>query len=56
MQYSGIWPVSNRDFVSVSAKFKEGDKIYIGTRACNYPYAEVKGVVRGKVFIGGYII
>lgn len=57
MQYKGIWPVSNRDFVSVSATFKVSEsKIYIGTKACNFPHPEVKGVVRGKVFIGGYII
>lgn len=47
-QYKGIWPVSNRDFVSVAVKFRESaDKKYIGTKACNYPHPEVKGVVRG---------
>jgi hypothetical protein len=57
MQYKGIWPVSNRDFVNVSVHLKESDsKIYIGTKACNFPHPEVKGVVRGEVFIGGYIM
>ena len=56
-QYKGIWPVSNRDFVSVGIIIKESDnKVYIGTKACNYPHPEVKGVVRGEVYIGGYII
>lgn len=48
MQYKGIWPVDNRDFVSVSAKEWEGNNIfYIATTACNFPYPEVKSVVRG---------
>lgn len=56
-QYKGIWPVSNRDFVSVGIKIRESEtKMYIGTKACNYPHPEVKGVVRGEIFIGGYII
>ena len=47
-QYKGIWPVANRDFVSVAVKHRESeDKMYIGTKACNYPHPEVKGVVRG---------
>jgi len=57
MQYNGIWPVSNRDFVNVSANVREGDnKFYIATKSCNYPHPEVKGVVRGEVFVGGYVI
>ena len=30
--------------------------MYIGTKACNYPHPEVKGVVRGEIYMGGYII
>jgi len=30
--------------------------MYIGLRGCDYPHPEVKGVVRGEVYIGGYII
>lgn len=57
MQYKGIWPVSNRDFVNVAHIFRVSEsKVYIGTKVCNFPYPEVKGVVRGEVFIGGYII
>lgn len=56
-QYKGIWPVANRDFVSVAVKHRESpEKMYIGTKACHYPHPEVKGVVRGEIFIGGYII
>jgi hypothetical protein len=56
-QYKGIWPVANRDFVSVGIEHKESpEKIYIGTKECNYPYPETKGVVRGKIYIGGYIL
>jgi hypothetical protein len=46
-QYKGIWPVSNRDFVSVAQTFRVNGKVYIGLISCNYPYPEVKGVVRG---------
>ena len=57
MQYKGIWPVSNRDFVNVSVKHRESQsKIYIGTKACGFPHPDVKDVVRGEVYIGGYII
>jgi len=57
MRYKGQWPVSDRDFVNVGAKFRESEsKMYIGTKACNFPYPEVKDVVRGEVYIGGYII
>lgn len=55
-QYDGIWPVSNRDFVSVSHIFRVDGKVYLGLKTCNYPHPEVKGVVRGEIFIGGYII
>jgi hypothetical protein len=57
MQYKGIWPVSGRDFVNVAQIFRVSDsKVYIGTKACDFPYANVKGYVRGEVLIGGYII
>ena len=56
MRYKGIWPVSDRDFVNVSRKLQEGDKIYIGTTACSYPHPEVNKVVRAEAFIGAYII
>lgn len=55
-QYKGIWPVDNREFISTSAKEKSADKIYIATTACQFPYPESKGVVRGAVYVGGYII
>lgn len=48
MQYKGVWPVSNRDFVNIAVAHKVSEeKIYIGTKAFNYPYPEVNGVVRG---------
>lgn len=57
MKYKGQWPVADRDFVNVAVKLRESDnKMYIGTKACNFPYPEAKGVVRGEVNIGGYII
>lgn len=56
MQYKGIWPVDNREFISVSAKEKTPEKVYIATCACPYEYPASKGVVRGEVFVGGYII
>lgn len=55
-QYKGIWPVDNREFICVSGKEITPSKIYIATTAVAYPYPESKGVVRGEVFVGGYII
>lgn len=56
MEYKGIWPVDNRDFVNISAKEVGQNKIYISTIACDYPVAAKKGTVRGEVYVGGYII
>lgn len=56
MEYKGQWPVSNRDFVTLSTRHREGDKYYIATQSCNYPYAEVNGIVRAQLHIGGYIL
>lgn len=57
MQYKGIWPVDNREFINVSGKLRENEnKMYIATAACEFPHPESKGVVRGEVFVGGYII
>jgi hypothetical protein len=57
MQYSAPWPVSYRDFVSVSFKVQESkDKVYLGSKSCNYPYPEEKKVVRGEIIIGGYVL
>lgn len=46
-RFSAPWPVSHRDFVMVSYCFHESkDKVYLGSKSCNYNFAEVKGVVR----------
>lgn len=57
MLYKAVWPVDNRDFVNVTGKVRESEnKLYIVTTACSFPCAEVKGVVRAEVYVGGYII
>ena len=56
MNYHGIWPVANRDFINVGAKVNMGEKCVIATKICAYPYPEEKGVVRGVCHIGGYIL
>ena len=57
MEYKGIWPVSNRDFVNVSVKKRESEgKMYIGTKSMDYPHPAKEGTVRGEVFIGGYVL
>jgi len=57
MRYKGVWPVADRDFVNVARKLREDEgKAYIGTTSCNYPFPAVDKVVRGEVYIGGYII
>lgn len=57
MLYKEVWPVESRDFVNIGGKLRESEnKMYIATAACNFPCAEVKGIVRGEVYVGGYII
>ena len=58
MEYKGMWPVvANRDFVNVAVGYEETkDKVYIGTKASDYPCPQKKGVVRGEVFLGAYIV
>ena len=47
MNYKGVWPVAGRDFVNLAVPYLENEnKIYIGTKAYDYPYPEKKGVVR----------
>ncbi len=39
-RFKAPWPVSHRDFVTVSYRVNEtADKIYLGSKSCNYPYA-----------------
>lgn len=39
MQYSAPWPVSYRDFITISCNHKESDdKYYMGSKSFNYPY------------------
>lgn len=33
----------------------EDNKYYHAAVSCDYPFPEVKGVVRGECFVGGYI-
>ena len=56
MEHKAVWPVWNRDFVTVGIRKQEGDIYYIVTRSCSYPQPEVQGVVRGEIHIAGYII
>ena len=56
MEYKAVWPVANRDFVILSIRAEEENCSYIATKSCNYPFDEVKGVVRAELFVGGYII
>lgn len=57
MRYSAPWPVSHREFISVAFKVLESkDKIYLGTKSCNYPYPADKKVVRGEIIVGGYVL
>lgn len=57
MEYDGIWPVAKRDFVALSIIKRQGDNLcFIASKSCNYPIPEVKDVVRGELYMGGYII
>lgn len=56
MEMKAQWPVSNRDFVLVSSRKKEGNAMYLATKSCNYPKPEANGIVRAELHVGGYII
>jgi len=58
MRYKGIWPVSDRDFILVEVVLSEndGEKIYLCSKSCSYSFADVNGVVRAELSVGGYII
>ncbi len=56
MNYHGIWPVYNRDFVNVGKKVNNGERCLIATKVCDFAYPEEKGVVRGICHIGGYVL
>ena len=48
LRYTAPWPVSHRDFCSVSYTYQESPtKYYLGSKHCNYPCPEVAKVVRG---------
>jgi len=57
MEYKGVWPVANRDFVNVGMHIKEEDgTFYMPSRHCEFGIAEKKGIVRGVIHIGGYVV
>lgn len=58
MRFKGIWPVVDRDFVSIAhAERINEDKVYVGTKSIDYfPCPEVGGVVRGEILIGAYVL
>ena len=56
MKYSGIWPVEDRDFVSVAAKTASADSCYIATQACDFPYPKQNKTTRAICHIGGWIL
>lgn len=48
MEYRGVWPVAGRDFINVAIGFIESEnKVYIGTKAFDYPYPQNNKLVRG---------
>lgn len=55
LRFKGVGPVSDRDFVLVERGLLEGNKYYHAAASCDHPFSDVKGVVRGECFIGGYI-
>lgn len=55
IRFKGIGPISDRDFILVERYIWTENKFYVVSSSCNYPYPEVKGVVRGDAIIGGYV-
>lgn len=56
MRYHGIWPVEDRDLVSVAVKEYGEDVCYIANKSSSYPYPKVDKVTRAKCHIGGFIL
>lgn len=46
-RFKGIGPVSDRDFLLVERYLRVDNKFYAVSSSCDYPYPEVKDVVRG---------
>lgn len=53
--YTGEGPFSARDFVMVAYLVEREDKCYMACSSSDYPYPEVKGKVRGHLYVGGFI-
>lgn len=56
MEMQTPWPVSNRDFVVACARRREGHTFFVTMESIDYPRADVEGLVRGSLYIGGYIV
>lgn len=54
LQYKAPWPVSNRDFVMLTWKKVDGNKIYFLNSSIDYPVPAVNGVVRAQIIVGSY--
>lgn len=54
--YKAIWPVHDRDFVTVVFYSLEGDMYFCSAESIAYDFPEQKGVVRARINIGGYIL
>lgn len=55
IRFKGIGPISDRDFVLAEKYVWTENKFYAISSSCNYPFPEVKGVVRADAIIGGYV-
>ena len=56
MRYAGIWPVEDRDLVSVAMIEEQPDVCYIANMGCDFPHPKVDKVTRAFCHIGGYIL
>lgn len=52
----GLGPVSAREMVMTFTLRSEGNKCYIGSRSCNYPYKADPDAILVNTVVAGYIL
>jgi hypothetical protein len=55
-QYRGIWPLDNREYVTVKATEEADNKFYITSRSVDYSFVPPKPAVRAELNAGGFVI
>jgi hypothetical protein len=55
LQMKVTFPMDNREMISLATWINEGNKVYFGVKACNYPIEPSPKFVMAHLNIGGWI-